>query len=54
MTQGNQVVKVMNLFSCSDESLTKTPNLEDFWTLETIGIKDPVTLTDDEGNVINL
>ena len=48
ITQVNQVVKVLNLFSSSDESLTKTPNLEDFWALETIGIGDPLVLTDDD------
>ena len=48
LTQVNQVVKVLNLFSCTDDSLNKTPNLEDFWELETIGIKDPLTLTDDD------
>ena len=41
-------MKVLNLFSSSDESLTKTPNLEDFWALETIGIGDPLVLTDDD------
>ena len=48
MTQVNQTVKVLNLFSCSDDSLNKTSNLEDFWALETIGIRDPLTLTDDD------
>ena len=48
MTQVNQVVKVLNLFSSFDESLTKTPNLEDFWALEIIGIGDPLVLTDDD------
>ena len=48
MTQVNQTVKVMNLFLCSDDSLNKTPNLEDFWALETIGINDPLTLTNDD------
>ena len=45
MTQVNQVARVLNLFSCSDESLVKTPNLEDFWMLETIGIMDPIRST---------
>ena len=48
LTQVNQVVKVLNLFSCTDDSFNKTPNLEDFWELETIGIRDPLTLTDDD------
>ena len=48
MTQVNQAVTVLNLFSSADELLTKTPNLEDFWKLETIGIGDPLDLTDDD------
>ena len=47
-SQVNQEVKVLNLISCTDDSLDKTPNLEDFWELETIGIKDPLTLTHDD------
>ena len=43
------MVKVLNWFSCTDDSLNKTPNLEeDFRELETIGIRDPLTLTNDD------
>ena len=45
MIQVNQVARVLNFFLCSDESLVKTPNLEDFWMLETM---DPIALTDDD------
>ena len=37
LTQVNQVVKVLNLFSCTDDSLNKTPNLGN-WKLSGLGI----------------
>ena len=35
-------------FIKEDEFMTKEPNLEEFWKLETIGITDSPTITDDE------
>ena len=48
MTQVNCTVPEMNLLSSSDTSVTKNPNIEDFWSLETIGITDSLDVTDDD------
>ena len=48
MTQVNCTVPEMNLLSSSDISVTKNPNIEDFWSLETIGITDSWDVTDDD------
>ena len=48
MTQVNHMVSEVSLFSSSDSSITKNPNIEDFWRLETIGIHDLPDSTDDE------
>ena len=37
-----------SLFSSSDDSVIRNPNIEDFWRLETIGISDLSVLTDDD------
>ena len=44
----NCTVPEMNLLSSSDISVTKNPNIEDFWSLETIGITDSWDVTDDD------
>ena len=46
MTQVNQIVKILNLFCVLMIH-------QDFWALETIGIKDPITLTDDDKALMN-
>ena len=48
MTQHNQSVPCLNLFSHADATVTQTPNLEDFWNLETIGISDSPHVNDDD------
>ena len=48
MTQVNCTVPEMNLLSSSDTSVTRNPNIEDFWSLETIGITDSLDVTDDD------
>ena len=48
MTQVNCTVPEMNLLSLSDTSVTRNPNIEDFWSLETIGIIDSLDVTDDD------
>jgi len=48
MTQVNCTVPVVNWSTCSDDSVTPTPNIEDFWNLETLGIRDPLDLTNDD------
>ena len=48
MTQVNHTVSKVSLFSSSDSSITKSPGIEDFWKLETIGITDLPDLTDDD------
>ena len=47
MTQVNCTVPVMNWLTCSDDSVTPNPNTKDFWNLETLGIRDPLDLTND-------
>ena len=48
MTQVNCAVPAMNLLSSADDPVTKNPNVEDLWNLETIGIMEPVNITDDD------
>ena len=48
MTRVNCTVPEMNLLSSSDISVTKNPNIEDFWSLETIGITDSWDVTVDD------
>ena len=48
MTQVNCAVPAMNLLSYADDLVTKNPNIEDLWNLETIGIVKPVDITDDD------
>ena len=48
MTQVNCAVPAMNLLSSADDPVTKNPNVEDLWNLETIGIVEPVDITDDD------
>ena len=48
MTQVNHMISEVSLFSSSDSSITKSPSIEDFWKLETIGITDLPDLTDDD------
>ena len=38
----------MSLLSSADDPVTKNPNVEDLWNLETIGIVEPVDITDDD------
>ena len=35
-------------FNKTDDSIFNNSSLEDFWALETVGIKDPCTITDDD------
>ena len=48
MTQVNCAVPAMNLLSSADDPVTKNLNVEDLWNLETIGIEEPVDITDDD------
>ena len=48
MTQVNCTVPEMNLLSSTDTSVTRNLNIEDFWSLETIGITNPLDVTDDD------
>ncbi|XP_065891574.1 uncharacterized protein [Dysidea avara] len=45
MTEVNKMLPEMSMVSCSDDSVTC---IEDFWRLETIGISDPLDITDDD------
>ena len=47
-TQVNHTLFEVSLFSSSDDTITKSPNIEDFWRLETIGIGDSLDQTDDD------
>jgi len=47
-TQVNCIVPVVNWSTCSDDTVTPTPNIEDFWNLETLGIRDRLDLTNDD------
>ena len=48
MTQVNHTLSEVSLFSSSDDTITKSPNIEDFWRLETIGIGDSLDQLDDD------
>ena len=48
MAQVNCAVPTMNLLSSADDPVTKNPNVEDLWNLETIGIVEPLDITDDD------
>ena len=48
MTQMNQSVTELNLFSVVDSSINKSPNLSDLWSLDAIGINDPVHFDDND------
>ena len=48
MTQVNHTLSEVSLFSSSDDTITKSSNIEDFWRLETIGIGDSLDQTDDD------
>ena len=48
MTQVNCTVPEMNLLSSAGVSVMRNPNIEDFWSLETIGITDSSDVTDDD------
>jgi len=48
MMQVNCTVPVVNWLTCSDDSVTPTPRIEDFWNLETLGIREPLDLTNDD------
>ena len=48
MTQVNCTVPEMNLLSSADVSVMRNPNIEDFWSLETIGITDSLDVTDND------
>ena len=48
MTQVNCTVPEMNLLSSADVSVMRNPNIEDFWSLETMGITDSSDVTDDD------
>ena len=48
MTQVNHTLSEVSLFLSSDDTITKSPNIEDFWRLETIGIGDSLDQTDDD------
>ena len=47
MTQANCTVPEMNLLSSANVSVMRYPNIEDFCSLETIGITDSLDVTDD-------
>ena len=48
MTQVNCAVPALNWSIPSDDSVTLNANIEDFWKLETLGIRDPLDLTNDD------
>jgi len=48
MTQMNQCVSEINLFSAADTATNKMPDLSDMWRLETIGITDPLHVCDND------
>ena len=47
LTYGTNVTKT-NLFTNLDEVIPKTPDLEDFWNVESIGVIDKRPLSNDE------
>jgi len=48
MTQMNQSVSELNLFSSADIAVNKCPNLSDLWRLDTIGICEPAHIDDND------
>ena len=48
MTQMNQSVPELNLFSTVDSVTHRSPNLSDLWSLDAIGISDSPYLSDDD------
>jgi len=48
MMQGNCTIPVVNWSICSDDSVTPSPNIEDFWNSETLGIRDALNLSNDD------
>lgn len=40
LTYGTEIPKETSLLTCADKSLPVKPNVEDFWNLESIGIRD--------------
>ena len=48
MTQMNQSVHELNLFSTADTAVNKNPSLKDLWSLDAIGICDPAYLNDND------
>ena len=48
MMQTNCTIPVVNWLICSDDSVTPSPNIEDFWNSETLGIRDALNLTNDD------
>ena len=47
LTYGTDINRETTLMTCVDSSLPLKPNLEDFWSLESIGIKESPTEIDD-------
>ena len=47
LTYSTDINRETTLMTCTDSSLPLKPNLEDFWSLESIGIKESPTETDD-------
>ena len=48
MTQMNQSVHELNLFSTADTAVNKNPCLKDLWSLDAIGICDSAYLNDND------
>ena len=48
MSQMNQSVPELNLFTTADSVVIMSLNLRDMWSLDTIGICNPVHLNDDD------
>lgn len=46
LTYGIDIPKETSMLSCVDKSLPLKPNVDDFWNLESIGIKDSPTESD--------
>ena len=50
-TKLNKVAPNQSFYCSVNVSLIKNPNLEKFWYLETIGIKDPMSKESDEETI---
>jgi len=48
MTQMNQSVLELNLFSAADSVVVRSPDLTDMWRLDIIDISDPVQVDDND------